>query len=126
MGLTFLNELPSITKQPVRVAWAATDDGHRAVEVYPAATLRAHDLLFTSYKKPEQSKQRAAILEGLGDLMAVRCEQDLLVTNADALDAAVCVLAGADFLQSPTIQPEDSDLAAKEGWIWVKKPERSR
>ena len=33
------------------------------------------------------------------------------------LDAALCVLAGADFLIGEVYAPEDGELARKDGWI---------
>ncbi len=41
----------------------------------------------------------------------------------DILDAAVCVLAGFHFINNKCMPPLDIDLARKEGWIWVKKPD---
>ena len=43
----------------------------------------------------------------------------LLTSNADALDAAVCVLAGRDFIRGHALSPPDLDEAKREGWIWV-------
>jgi hypothetical protein len=44
----------------------------------------------------------------------------LMVKNADALDAAVCVLAGHDFVTGACQRPENPERARKEGWIWVR------
>ena len=35
--------------------------------------------------------------------------------SADALDAAVCILAGADFVRGSVQAPEDTALAMREG-----------
>jgi hypothetical protein len=35
-------------------------------------------------------------------------------------DAAICVLAGFDFIGGCCPKPPDAQLAAKEGWIWVR------
>jgi hypothetical protein len=43
----------------------------------------------------------------------------MLESNADTLDAAVCVLAAKDFLEGRACQPVDLDLAVREGWIWA-------
>jgi hypothetical protein len=43
-----------------------------------------------------------------------------MAANADALDAAVCVVAAGDFLAGSTMPPEDLALAPREGWIWAR------
>jgi hypothetical protein len=45
-----------------------------------------------------------------------------LATSADLVDAAVCVLAGADFLSGRAMGPADRTLAEREGWIWTAAP----
>ena len=67
--------------------------GISAVEVYPAATLRAHSINAKGYKRRSNL--------------------------ADALDAVVCLAAGADFLRGLAMPPADLSLAKQEGWIWV-------
>ena len=42
-----------------------------------------------------------------------------MLVDADQLDAAVCVLAAADFLADRAVPPGDLATARKEGWIWV-------
>jgi hypothetical protein len=44
------------------------------------------------------------------------------VASDDALDAALCCAAAADFMSGNVFEPQDIDLARKEGWIWVRKP----
>jgi hypothetical protein len=44
------------------------------------------------------------------------------MTSAELVDAAVCVLAAADFLSSHAMNPEDRTLAEREGWIWTAAP----
>jgi hypothetical protein len=41
------------------------------------------------------------------------------MSNADALDAAVCVFAGLNFLRGHALPPPNLDEAKREGWIWV-------
>ena len=41
-----------------------------------------------------------------------------MIESADALDAVICVLAGADFVRGPVYAPEIAALAEREGWIW--------
>jgi len=45
-----------------------------------------------------------------------------LATSADLIDAAVCVLAGDDFIAGRAMNPEDHSLAEREGWIWTAAP----
>jgi len=42
--------------------------------------------------------------------------------SADALDAAVCLLAARDFLMGEAMAPENESLARLEGWIWARRP----
>ena len=100
-----------------------------AIEVYPAATLKAHYLMCQSYKKTEDVKVREDILNDLEELGIAIESKDVRsksLASADALDAIVCVLAGMDFLKGKAYPPESSDydyrkLSVKEGWIWVKR-----
>lgn len=63
--------------------------------------------------------------------MRIICNRADIVATDDALASVVCALAGYDFLNSKCYEPEDLELAKKEGWIWVAKqlpiclPERS-
>lgn len=41
--------------------------------------------------------------------------------NDDALDADICVLAGADFLGREVMDLVKIVVAKREGWIWVRK-----
>lgn len=49
-------------------------------------------------------------------------DTSIMEMNDDALDAAICVLAGADFLEEEVMDLAKIDVAKKEGWIWVRKP----
>jgi hypothetical protein len=40
--------------------------------------------------------------------------------HADALDAAVCVVAAADFVAGHACPPRDHTAAIREGWIWTR------
>jgi hypothetical protein len=57
--------------------------------------------------------------------MCISVEASDLLKNDNILDAAVCALAGADFLRGETFEPEgelEKELAHREGWIWCRKP----
>ena len=78
------------------------------------------DFFMALVKESDWLKQRAEILQGLGDRVEIEPKlRALLTSNADALDAAVCVLAGSDFLRGRALPPPDLDEAKREGWIWV-------
>ncbi len=123
-ALACLGELSKKLGTQVPLAWTpAVGKGPAAIEVYPAATLKAYGIRSTGYKKVGQRSERREIVEGLGrqwleipDRLANELHDD-----ADTLDAAVCVLAGEDFAAGRAEPPEDDDLARREGWIWVPR-----
>ena len=118
-----LGELRNATGFPIPLAWSAEVAAPSAIEVYPAATLLAHGLRSRQYKKTEQGPQREEITNGLAARMTLDTDvQSKLVSNEHVLDAAICVLAGFDFLEGLCIAPEDRHLAVKEGWIWARSP----
>jgi predicted RNase H-like nuclease len=118
-ALRMLSDLRAILKTPIPLAWTPTvGPGVSAIEVYPAATLVAHGIRSKGYKKPAQSAERYEILNALKGLLRIRESVTDLSESADLIDAAVCVLAGCDFLQGRAMNPEDRGLAEREGWIW--------
>lgn len=119
-ALKILNELAERLLTRIPLAWAPHIAGVAAIEVYPAATLAAYSIAARSYKKPAEESARQAILDELQKLVTIQCTNDKLLQNADALDASVCVLAGADFFRGKAHPPDDYELAAKEGWIWSR------
>jgi len=121
-ALTLLDELRDLTGSKIPLAWSPKlSENVEAVEVYPAGTLTALGLPSSGYKKRCDKKTRVRILEGIKELldMSVAAE-DALAGNADLLDAAICVLAGRDFLDWKVLPPGSLDLARQEGWIWVR------
>lgn len=122
-ALDVLNELRTLSRQPIPLAWDP-DFGERvaAIEVYPAATLKAHGLDSGSYK--EASADGEAARKKLGKALGERAPwlAALSRDSIDVFDAGLCAIAGADFLDGLAPPPEDIQLARKEGWIWVKAP----
>lgn len=120
-ALLLLADVRDLTSHPIPLAWSPkVTDGPAAIEVYPAATLTAHGLRASGYKKSSDETERAEILRGLGETVEIEPNlMALLRSNADALDAVVCVLAGSDFLRGRTLPPPNLDEAKREGWIWV-------
>jgi len=112
---------------PIPLLWSAAAQASGVIEVYPAATLNAHGVQSTGYKKPDQLSARRLIaaelearVEGLGE----RCER-----SSDEFDACICLLSALDFLAG-VCAPAPADQRAvvqREGWIWVREsPERRR
>jgi hypothetical protein len=126
-ALRLLDNLRRRTGQEIPLAWEPTTvSGICAIEVYPAATLRAHGLPNSSYKRKESNQARRHILAQLAK-EGIQLSSDSRQTCEDcddALDAAICLLAGIDFLKRQAIPPKDDQLetARKEGWIWVRDP----
>jgi hypothetical protein len=119
-SLAFLEALRKATGAPLPLAWSSDSvPRHSVIEVYPAATLVAHGFKSSGYKKPEQVPERQRILSELGNVLALPRYQESMRNSADALDAAVCVLAGFDFMRGTCPAPADPERARKEGWIWV-------
>lgn len=97
-----------------------------AIEAYPAATLKAYEI---SYKNQKGRARQDRILEQLREKTNLRIDSPWLERcqgDNNALDAAICLLAGADFLTGEVIKPNDMqidlELVKTEGWIWVRYP----
>jgi len=91
--------------------------------VYPAATLVARGASRFGYKKEETLRRAllAALAPDLGVPLEGPAAQAMLVRE-HSLDAALCVLAGADFIVGRAPRPADEfpDVTRDEGWIWVR------
>jgi predicted RNase H-like nuclease len=119
-ALEILEALRRQTGHPLPLAWAPDYEGPiAAIEVYPAGTLTRYGLPATGYKKGSDRARRQTILHGLEGRWQLGCDGSPLLESADVLDAAICVLAGCDFLRGKAVAPSNPDLARKEGWIWV-------
>lgn len=120
-ALTLLDEIRKRTGEELPLAWESDIQKEiSAIEVYPAATLIAHEIMAPGYKRRESINLRKRLLEDLRKLIGLPPDLSLMENNDDALDAVICVLAGADFLRGEVYCPIDQDLAKKEGWIWVR------
>jgi hypothetical protein len=116
-----LDLLGRVTAFPIPLAW---DPYHlpplSAIEVYPAATLLRMKLLVPGYKDAGKQDLRQQMIDGIAGRFAGPVDWSPCLKDADQLDAAVCLLAAADFLSNLSAPPQDLDLAKKEGWIWVR------
>jgi len=107
-ALTLLDELRRSTQRQIPLAWAPVEkEQWRAIEVYPSATRICHGV-------PDVGGS----LEGLEQLIDYSSVLSTLQKSKDAVDAVVCVLAAADFIDGRAIGPVDHELASFEGWIW--------
>ncbi|HXH04595.1 MAG TPA: hypothetical protein VNN09_14930 [Candidatus Competibacteraceae bacterium] len=57
--------------------------------------------------------------------LALACDEDALLADADRLDAVLCVLVAGDFLNGHCYLPAEADTDTttlrREGWIWVHR-----
>jgi predicted nuclease with RNAse H fold len=121
-ALSMLDQVRKATRLPIPLAWDRDSEGAAAIEVYPAATLRAHQIPDKGYKAKRGQAERAAIVRGLEHHFQLRGNRPQLLDNVDVLDAAICVLAGLDFEAGTAMPPEHSDEVRSEGWIWARDP----
>jgi predicted RNase H-like nuclease len=120
-ALKNLEDIRERIRQEITLAWDPGDlSGIQAIEVYPAVTLIAYGMNVPGYKKCQEARRK--LLAEIGEHVGFPADTSLMEHNDDALDAAICVLAGADFLRGDVYKPPDLELVKKEGWIWVKKP----
>lgn len=123
-ALKLLSDLRKLTGFPIRMAWSPKiEQVLCAIEVYPAATLQELGIRSSGYKRRADRDTREEMTVELGNHIKLPPDLTTMIENADALDAAVCVLAGADFVRDRCIEPDDAGLARKEGWIWIRRPE---
>jgi predicted RNase H-like nuclease len=121
-ALNLLAEIEALHGEAVPLAWEPEiKPGVSAIEIYPAATLIAHGISAPGYKRRGNRAARRTLLGALQNVVKLPADLSLLEENDDALDAVLCVLAGADFLNRRAYAPRDMPLARQEGWIWVKR-----
>lgn len=117
-ALQILGGLRQLTGQPIPLAWDQAIEGISVIEVYPAATLIAYGIQASEYKRRDQTDRRANMVKSLRDYLILPSDISPMLSNADVLDAVICVLSAADFLVGRVVEPEDQELAKREGWIW--------
>jgi predicted nuclease with RNAse H fold len=122
-ALHLLGSVRARLRLSIPLAWAPGDVSPvAAIEVYPAATLVSHGFMSTGYKKREHLQRRREMIEQLRTRISIHDSVTDLSVSADLVDAAVCVLAGVDFMCERAMRPEDLNLARREGWIWAAPP----
>ena len=128
-SLRLLASLRKSRQIPIPLAWTpARVDKTSVIEVYPAATLKAHCVENTGYKEKKGKATRTRIVKKFLEKPLIFCEsataeqiRTSLEEDEHILDAAVCAVAAADFLAGCVVRPDDDLLARLEGWIWVNE-----
>ena len=119
-ALVLLQEVSERINRPIPLSWGGRLRSEvEAIEVYPAATLLAHGIAPSDYKKPKQHAGRRRIVGALNELLQIGDCMERLEASPDTLDAAICLIAGADYLSGRAVGPRDEQLAFREGWIWA-------
>jgi predicted RNase H-like nuclease len=122
-ALHLMGDLHRRLKLHIPLAWEPNlTRPYQAIEVYPAATLKSHGFRSRGYKEPGNTVEREMIISSLRTVATVQSDVANMQASADTLDAAVCLLAAADFLRCDAIPVTDRKLAEREGWIWVRDP----
>jgi len=126
-ALALLAQVRAITNAPIPLAWSnAPADGASAIEVYPAATLRALDIPTADYKKAGEGGRlaRVAMVARLAaEHVVLAPDHETAMASADhPIDAVAAALAGADFARGLAVAPpsDANAIAREEGWIWLR------
>ncbi len=122
-ALGLLHEIRGVARARLPLLWSP-GQGSGAIEVYPAATLLSRGISARGYKGDSAPgrRARAAILARIEpELRFARPhDREQLVDNEHMLDAALCVLAAADFARGEALAPGDRERSEREGWIWFR------
>jgi hypothetical protein len=122
-ALSLLEQIRIRMGLPVPLSWRPGDIREAsAIEVYPAASLKVYGVQASGYKSAADRDVRREMVAQLSQHVEFQVEKEILLSNADALDAAICTLAGSDYLSGLTLQPPDGARPQREGWIWVRAP----
>ncbi|MFW5733730.1 MAG: DUF429 domain-containing protein [Oceanidesulfovibrio sp.] len=121
--LDLLESLREATGQAIPLGWQplSDSDGAAALETYPAAVLSCRGLAMPCYKKDHAKREH--VLASLAEELHVSDDiHTRTLATEHALDAALCLLAGADFQRGLALAPPKPlrEAAMKEGWIWVR------
>lgn len=115
-ALQLLAELRERTR--IELPLLESDDGERSgvIEVYPAATLRAHGLAKVGDGGSAARRDR---LQRITKPFPLDCQVPIAVQNPHVFDAVICAVAAADFAAGRSVPPPPDSVASREGWIWV-------
>jgi hypothetical protein len=121
-GLAVLNELRELGGKPLPLAWSPDSAQDAVIEVYPGATLTAHDVARSKYKDPATEGARDAMIDAFEPRLAgLRGRGG---EPSDIFDACLCIVCALDFLEGRCIAPNAAqrEAAQVEGWIWFARP----
>lgn len=94
------------------------------IEVYPAATLLSRGLATGGYKKNDMAglEARRDLVKRLSSEVTLKPGLESVAAVDHILDAVLCVVAAADFMQDDVVHPPVSgfETTHKEGWIWFR------
>lgn len=115
------------------LAWVPEDvprNPASAIEVYPAASLRALGFPNRGYKAKTDVARATRLdlcfkLRATGLVVGPEPVWQQAAESEHLLDAIVCVLAGLDFLAGEAMTPPSRAEVEKEGWIWVRPLSRT-
>jgi len=122
-ALSLLAELSQGLGRPIPLAWSHTElPPLSAIEVYPAATLRARSLVSEGYKRSKGIDLRRSLCAQILQELPTDLDSASLTADDNVFDAVLCAIAGIDFVEGRAIGPYDQATASKEGWIWFASP----
>lgn len=107
----------------------------RLLETYPAAWWASECIDARGYRQLPARRQREALLDRIEErrdaavALAVVGDgelRDRVVQRADALDAVLCSILGAEAYLGLAPEPPQPDVARREGWIWCKSRVETR
>lgn len=127
-ALVLLEDLRRRTGRRIPLAWARPVRTHGAIEVYPAATLKALAIDSKGYKANDPAAARRArrrLVDSLGRHVELGAHRDAAIASDHLLDAILCVLSAWHFDRGESLRPPRAlnATARREGWIWVRDPD---
>ena len=129
-ALSLLENLSRLIGTKVPLAWQPwRGNGVRAIEVYPAGTLRSSERTAKTATGGETTERKRDLLRTLEAGGRIRFTRGLTkaLANEHVLDSVICTVAAVDLLERRVIQPTTAAEKArsrKEGWIYVRDPSR--
>lgn len=100
------------------------DAGCVAIEAYPAGWLAATHRLVRGYRA--DAAVRRTLFDGIWEGHA-EVTRDEVCENPHVFDASVCVQIARDFVHHRCVSPQEIgvavDIAKREGWIWLPRPD---
>ena len=122
-ALSLVAELSQQLGRSIPLAWSHTElPPLSAIEVYPAATLRARSLESEGYKRSKGIDLRQSLCAQILQELPTDLDSASLTADDNVFDAVLCALAGIDFVEGRALEPYDRATAYKEGWIWFASP----